>query len=109
MNREPYTYSQGYPDRVRLPSFPGDMSRARRPKKKLGHLADHRARLSERTAGRGVLRVARVGYTNAGKSTATSLGWKACPSSVLTADVSGVYKLLTGSGGEGVSVTTVTR
>jgi 50S ribosomal subunit-associated GTPase HflX len=50
------------------------MSRGRRPKKRLGHLADHRARLSERTAGRGVLRVALVGYTNAGKSTATSLG-----------------------------------
>jgi GTP-binding protein HflX len=31
-------------------------------------VAEHRARLSERTAGRGVLRVALVGYTNAGKS-----------------------------------------
>ena len=37
-------------------------------KEKLGHVAEHRARLSERTTGRGVLRVALVGYTNAGKS-----------------------------------------
>ena len=31
MNRDPYKYSQGYPDRFRLPSFPGDVSRGRRP------------------------------------------------------------------------------
>jgi len=37
-------------------------------KKKLAEVADHRARLRDRTRGRDVLRVALVGYTNAGKS-----------------------------------------
>jgi len=31
VNRDPYMYSQGYPGGVRLPSFPGHMSRGRRP------------------------------------------------------------------------------
>jgi GTP-binding protein HflX len=37
-------------------------------KEKLGHVAEHRARLRDRSRERGVLRVALVGYTNAGKS-----------------------------------------
>ena len=37
-------------------------------KAKLGEVAEHRARLRERTRDRDVLRVALVGYTNAGKS-----------------------------------------
>ncbi len=37
-------------------------------KDKLGHVTEHRSRMRERTALRGVLRVALVGYTNAGKS-----------------------------------------
>jgi GTP-binding protein HflX len=37
-------------------------------KKKLADVADHRARVRSRTQERGILRVALVGYTNAGKS-----------------------------------------
>lgn len=37
-------------------------------KKKLGEVAEHRARVRQRTHERGVLQVALVGYTNAGKS-----------------------------------------
>ncbi|MDP3774934.1 MAG: GTPase HflX, partial [Gemmatimonadales bacterium] len=37
-------------------------------KEKLGHVAEHRGRMRQRSRERGVLRVALVGYTNAGKS-----------------------------------------